>query len=322
MRRVIVFGLVCAIASCGDSTAPSTEGLVLPDVRGVVVGNALAALDHNGRFRPAEPWSPSDRPLMSPERALALADQYLREVVLGPPDPNCLPSTDCIPVRAALGNWCRHLDPERVRTADHWFFGVPPTGEAADSIDLLALHRRGPRYFIPVLHGSDWVGTIAVAAHATVARVDEVEMHAGGLPAHNEFEVASGACHVHAGVPPAPEQAVAYAAAVTGRKVVEVPTLILAGVTEATGRARWRVVLDAPVTVRTLADGWMYETAELYVSVAPNRNENANAWGPTGTRLRISIASESQPEFDEWREIRFPRRPEAPLHFKEVVVVR
>src|SRR5690606_25039681 len=160
-----------------------------------------------------------------------------------------------------------------------------------------------------------------VAAHATVARVDEVEMHAGGLPAHNEFEVASGACHVHAGVPPAPEQAVAYAAAVTGRKVVEVPTLLLAGVTEATGRARWRVVLDAPVTVRTLADGWMYETAELYVSVAPNRNENANAWGPTGTRLRISIASESQPEFDEWREIRFPRRPEAPLHFKEVVVV-
>src|SRR5690606_40302288 len=47
VRRVIVFGLVCAIASCGDSTAPSTEGLVLPDVRGVVVGNTLAALDHN-----------------------------------------------------------------------------------------------------------------------------------------------------------------------------------------------------------------------------------------------------------------------------------
>ena len=119
-----------------------------------------------------------------------------------------------------------------------------------------------------MLHGSDWIATIVVAPHATHVAIDgngKLRFH--GPWADGEIGIQPGACGVAAGIPPAREQAVAFAASVTNRKVVEVPSRFLPGVHIGPGGARWRVVLDELVTVRALADGALHETAEVYVAV-------------------------------------------------------
>lgn len=331
MRRIAWLGLVCAIASCGDSTGPSAERLVLPDIRGMVAGNALDALDRNGRFRPPEPWSPSPRPLISPEFALAIAEITLRDfVVNGSGILPCSGGFSCQTMREVIEEtWCRRIDWDRARTSrDYWFFGTPPTSAPADSLIQSVLNFWGPKYFVPVLHGADWIATIIVAAHATnVTITGEGRLKLNG-PGGDEIEIQEGSCHYGAGTPPAPEEAVAFAASVTGRKVVEVPSLYLPGVLVGPGGVRWRIVLDEPVTVRTLADGTVHETNEVYVAVWPDISEaNELPANRRGGGLRLSIAAESQPDFEvrpvsPMGELVFPRRLEAPLHLREVEVVR
>ena len=328
-RTANLWIVAIALVACEDATGLDPDAL--PDVRAYVVETALAALNPRGHFELPVPQHDGP-PIIPPHRAVLIADAHLRRLIQrSPNNVFCLSGFACQSTKTLIQDaQCEEVEWSKVSIrADRWFYGEPPHLPVPDTLPIYVLNHVGPRYHIPVMERDKWIATISVAAHATNVTVSS----SGNLTYTsqmngNELDVFPVGCDSPAGIPPAPEQAVVYAARETGRKISRVPQLIHPVTSVASGGGRWKIELDEPINVRAVADGSVHRTKVVYVSAWPDISE------PTSTSfgLRLMIPTPVQPAENIpviWPDLNgqrqtllLPRHPDRPLHLMQVGVDR
>lgn len=298
MDRTFV-GVLAALllAGCSDPVGPEDGGWPPPpDVRPFVTGEAATALDARGRFR----WIPSvdeATATVSAVVAEALVMGAVRTWILGG-GPVVGPGIEGI--RETLE---RHhggaVDWERVRPGPE-----PPRPAASphpppsDTLHPALRRAMGPFWLVPLEWDSRPVAVVAVSALA-----DNLQLSPAGTVSRrdpgtggNEFQFAGISRGSPTVIPLAPEQAVAFAAQATGKRVARVPELLLPGRHTTAVYARWRVELEAPVRLRRLSDGSEVVTDVVYVGT--HWLGGGPDWGDFAPRLLA--AREEQPVHEEW----------------------
>jgi hypothetical protein len=328
-RTANLWILAIALVACEDTTGPDPDPV--PDVRALVAGEALAALNSEGHFELPVPQHDGP-PIIQPHQAVLIADAHLRRLIQrSPNNVFCLSGFACQSTKSLIQDaQCDEVDWNNLSIrADRWFYGEPPHLPVPDTLPIYVLNHVGPRYHIPVMERNKWIATISVAAHATNVTVSSSgKLVYTSLVNGNELEVFPVGCESPAGIPPAPEQAVLYAARETGRKISRVPQLIHPVTSVAAGGGRWRIELDESISVRAVADGSVHRTKVVYVSAWPDISESTS----TSFGLLLMIPTPDQPAENIpviWPDLNgvrqtllLPRHPDRPIHLMRVVAVR
>jgi hypothetical protein len=274
--------LLCfvAVASCSDQSGSLAPGGG-SRLQQFLIGPAAKSLDASGHFTFSPPAA-GDRDIISQDQAENFAQALIRSTLsigglAGAEDERGTPIQwaelrVCPRTLYALSSWLP-LEPSVLAS---------PYGPAIQ-------RGYGPYYLVSFCEGgAKPVLLIAVSAYSTdlsiengmivYPRVGGEWFHWRGIPPTQETELAVG-----------PEQAVRYAAQLTGRKIAIVPDLIIpdrkdGGVID----ARWRLQLDStvtlkaqssrqPRTVRTVYVGWSKHTSKptLDVEVATSARDES-----------------------------------------------
>ena len=269
---IALLGLATVAAACGDNPAipdtPNTAG----GIAGLVTAEVASQLDENGLL----PLSDGATGEMSRATAVALANAYVR----------------------SAGRWIGSVwEADRGGLID-----VPaliPCGRtyyAASSMHLdetasPSLKRSlGPRWLVQFCEGGGPpVVSVSVAALAT-----DLSIRNGRLigPGGNDF-ISSGIPVGATELPISPERAIQAVAAASGERIAAVPELVLAPPPLAPQLARWRLRLEAPVSLRGSIAGGATDTDMVFFG-----------YGSTWRTMALQINSRSE----DAREVFDPQR--------------
>lgn len=250
--------LAFLLASCdwhdewptGASTAP-------PDIRAYVTGLAAEHLNAEGRFQLLPVTASGDRPIITPERARALAEAFLRSY--GP---------------FFESSWGKErgssIHVTHLRAESSVFLAETPY----EPFPRGNYHPAFPKMFGPyylVTFTADRVEQLIVAVSAYNT---DVEIDSRGdvrLPAVGGDEFLTEGVPDRAPQSHRPENAVAAVGRRTGARTEVVPQLVLPGVNPRNGldyhpaAALWRLRLDRDVVVRRRGQASAQAVRELYV---------------------------------------------------------
>lgn len=226
--RVVVLGGIALVAGCTSDGRPSAPTLD----RAFLTGAAAAALRSDGKF--AMPDSVVNPPgQITRAQAVTIARRYVKDV--GP---------------SLIGPWSTVFGSplalaELAACKSPLYAATPYTAIVGDVSDAVA-KELGPHWIVPICTSG---GRIAVVLSFS-ARATTLVVPADANP---QYELAD---MLSVGIPEdadvswyEPESAAALAFARTGVRVTEVPTLVMNPRPEAPLLVRWKVPLEAPVTV-------------------------------------------------------------------------
>jgi hypothetical protein len=325
-RRILVIAFSIPIVACQDPTGPAAPSTV-PDVRPYVTGEALAALDHRGRFVFPTPSATDGKPTLDPTEAHRVAAVLLRDFVVAPTvEFPCHGGFSCSTPRQDLEKQaCGPIAWSQVVLRPEWYYGETPYTIAGE-LPANVHNHFGPKYYYTVFDRGVRLATVVVATRAANLVVGSNGRLEWSSVRGGEFDFYVIPCRSDAAVPPLAEEAVRFAAIETDRKVTRLPLLLNPGRRVGAGGARWRIVLDLPVQVVGRIDGLVRAVDTIYVSVWPNSTEPTL---PATTGLRLMVPAEHQPTAEAimvlrsgvWEVVELPRVPDRPIDYIEVSVV-
>lgn len=257
-----LFGSAC------DGTRITDSGKV-ESVRRYVVGAAADNLNGDGYFQFPVPLSPSALPIMSAERARALAHANVQ--TFGAELKSEWEKLHGGPIDLSVLN----ADPRVLYVAT-------PYALIPDDFHPSARRVFGPYYLVRIKTRNTTVLYVCVSAYATEVQIDpQGTVRRPSLGRGSEF-------FMHA-IPKdtstlrlfTAEEAVVMLGSLTDVRVSEVPELVRREFPLSPAAALWKLTLERPVSVRTVTGSRTLETSELYVS--------------PDTRARILIRSPVQP---------------------------
>lgn len=248
--------LVAALTSGACDRSPT--GFVLepdPDIRALVTGAAADSLGPDGRFggNPDVAASREGVPVVTADRARELAAAFVKS--FGPAF-----HADWVKERGGPIALETLLPSVRVFPLHTAYASVPDVGCHPAYVRLF-----GSYYLLTLNDGSEQNVRLSVSAQTT-----DYSIGLNGeliRPSRSGNDVDSDGVRIdgRSRVLLSPEQAVALAAAATGRSVTTVPRLFGRGVQWVATAALWRVTLDAPVTA-VRPGGGTVQTQVVYVS--------------------------------------------------------
>ncbi|CAA9319781.1 MAG: hypothetical protein AVDCRST_MAG68-1887 [uncultured Gemmatimonadetes bacterium] len=310
LASVLPFASTLLLAGCNGTDVVGAGDR--HDVRLYVTGAAAAALDLDGRFTLAAPIAPTERGIIPPERALALASSYVLSF-----GPVFRPSWE-----KERG---RSIDLSSLKPDGRAFYASTPYGAFPDGFHPGFSTAFGPYYIVRMMSAGRPAVLVAVAAYATAVRID--------AEGKIDRPVQSGSEFVSQGVPldsmrpslssfASPEEAVVRAGRLTGARISTVPELVRVGFPLGPFSSLWRVTLDRPVTVTAAQSGRTMEVQELFLGSEPGRRLMV----PTGsqpTALAID-ALRIGPDGEEMgiEKVRVSIRPGHAVVFEEVNLQR
>lgn len=307
-RPVLVLLLVILGTGCeGKITPPELADSA--DVRPYVTGAAAASLTAEGLFVLPVPTAPAERPIITPERARALAASYV--LSFGP---------------SAKRDWeedrGRPIDISRLEVDPRVFYASSPYGLFPAGYHPAFTHGYGPWYLVRMKVESTPVVHVAVAAYASQVEIDSegyirrpvergMEFVSQGIPVDTTRPHLPGSL--------SPEAAVVRVGRLTGARVSEVPELLWTGLPLSPASSLWKLTLDRTVRVRATKSGRVVEVGHLYVGAEPGRRlmipaaeqpASVTAWpmrtGPAGEEIIEAV--------------QVPLVPGKPMVFEEVVL--
>jgi hypothetical protein len=226
----------------------------------MVVGAAAQSLDADGRFVLAAPARSGGRPQIDEGTAVALAAGYVRDLA-----PGILPMLE--------ENHRGTIDLARLQQCGRVFYAESPYAELPADVPPVYHRTHGPWWLVTFCSGTEPAVSVAVSAYDThlslrdghlVYPLDQIqgqEFWSQGIPRDR-----------HRALPLPPEEAVRLVSQLTGRPVLEPPTLIAppsgTGVPQT---ARWRVRIDHPIALGTADGVRTVTTDELYANVTTFR---------------------------------------------------
>lgn len=248
LRLMLALVTVLTATSCSVSEPRQPLDIVDPTW---VSGEAAARLDQSGRFPVDRSVEAMNAAQISFETAVAQARAWL--TTFGP--------TRMAALSEERGEF---IDPGVLSPCERSYY-ARRTYEEQSTDHPRAVRRPFSPYWLVGLCDRDGRTVILLAVSALnddVAVVDgQIRLPTGMTGAEfKSFGVPKGFNHI----PISPEAAVAIAYAVTGRRVVTVPTLHMPPYGIFTANARWRLELESPVRVK-IADGTSLLTDELWV---------------------------------------------------------
>lgn len=265
--RILLLGAALLSSGC-DGTRITDSGEV-EDIRLHVVGAAADNLNADGYFQFPAPLSPSALPIISAERARALAEADIR--TFG---------------SQSKAEWerlhGRAINLSALKADPRVLYVPTPYALFPDGFHLSYRREYGPYYLVRLKAENTTVLLVCVSAYASEVQIDvQGFVQRPGLGRGAEF-------FEHA-IPKdtslvrlfTAEEAVVLVGSLTSVRVSEVPELVRRGAPLSPAAALWKLTLERPVSVRTVQGSRTLETSELYVSLE--------------TRARILIPSPVQP---------------------------
>jgi hypothetical protein len=155
------------------------------------------------------------------------------------------------------------IDLEALKPCSRAYYAATPYEPLAEGTFLPLRKLLGSWWLVSICAPGE-VPTISIAVSALATDVSlEPAQFAVQSGNQNFFPVGIPVNVVGAPIPP--EMAVQLAAEATGKRVTRVPELVLAPYPASPQVARWRIVLDAPVTLQGTRSGQVRTTTELFV---------------------------------------------------------
>jgi|SRR5687768_10864555 len=298
--------VVLAVAACQRADTPlSPEPKVPPPIHDYLTGEAVQALQPNGELRLAPGESPDGTPMITAERAIELANAYVR--TFG---------------RFFKAKWERErgapLNLATVSAAPRVYFVHTPYAAFPEGFHPAFKRWYGPWYQVTLTSRGLPVIQMAVSAYLT----DYDVTPAGDL----DIPVLHGNDFVHMGISPdaegfsplGPEEAVALVAQASGARIERVPELVLRGAFTSPLVAVWRVGLDQEVSVGIPANG--RRDRELFVGPMGRRNFFVAAPDQPAFEHDFGRRISSQNEPLTVEQVQVPVRPGHVVKFEEVQV--
>jgi len=314
MRVAVVASLLLALLSSGcESSRPTSTAseAAVPNIRSYVAGEAAERLDANGSFALDLPRPPADIPIVSPGRARELAKAYLR--TWGP---------SAAEVWSAQSG--RRIECGALEVSPRVYYADTPHGRIPDGYHPAYQRMVGPWYLLQLTLRGEPVVALAVSAYSTDLQVRDGVIHepveGGEYFAFRTLGMRRGG---EARFPVSPEESVQYVSTTTGARVVRVPELVLRNSAWSQFNAQWKLVLDHPVTVESLApsgsSGGRARARVRELFVGPGNTILISRSDPESSArmaVRRRGAENSQREM-----ISVTRRPEMSVRYDEVRLV-
>jgi hypothetical protein len=309
------------LAACQDRQPAEAVVSSGSDIRGMVTGAAARGLGADGRFAVTGQPAATSRAKIDQATAVGLATAYMHDLA-----PGLQPSLERehqAPIALASAQPC-----------DRVFYAESPYGDFPDSIPAVYARTHGPWWLVTFCTGATPVVSVSVSAydtHLSVKRghlvypLDQIqgqEFWAFGIPNDQ-----------HPALPLPPEDAVRLVSQLTGRLVIEPPTLITPSLEEGPPQtARWRVRLDHPVSLRK-ADGtgavttdqvfarirMIGETVSLEAATPGQPAARSVKWTPTAVfRAWASTPAKTRPRQVPRSITALSRKPTVPTVFDRV----
>jgi hypothetical protein len=268
-----------------------------------VTGEAARALNSSGQFVLPLPTAVVEGREISEQQAVALATSLLR--IFGPSGLTMYERDRGAKINLAALEPCSrayYADTPYEPLAEGVFF---PLRKLLGSWWLVSMCAPGE---VPTI-------SIAVSALATDVSLEPTQF---AVQAGNGTFVPYGIPVKVVGAPIPPEMAVQLAAEATGKRVSRVPELVLPPYPWSPQAARWRIVLDAPVTLRGTRSGQVRTTTELFVG-------HGQGW-PTILLEAPNPAAQPQPALEDQSsgspvQIPLQIRPGYPAAYEPITVV-
>jgi hypothetical protein len=262
-RRATALSLVLAsvllLACEGERITGSPPTVV--DARPFVTGTAAEALRADGLFRLPEPLAPASTPIVSPDRARALAASYL------------------LSVGHSLKSYWEQERGQRIDLASldvdsRVFFASTPYRPFPEGFHPAFAHAFGPYYLTMLKSGSTPVLRIAVAAYSTEVTINAEGKFERPVQRGNEFVsqgISADTARPNLAAFVTPEAAVVLAGHLTGVRVSETPQLMRVGLPLGPFSSVWKLTMERPVRVRTKNGARTAEVRHLFVGSEQGR---------------------------------------------------
>ena len=246
---LLLFTLAIIAGACSEPPSVNApHALLKPEY---VTGAAASALQPNGRFTlPSSVIDPVGQ--VSAEEAKAIATRYVREVA-----------------PFLIGSWIgahgATINPNVLAPCDRALYASTPYALMAGGLSELSLRTFGPHWVVPlcasngqaqiVVSFSALATEVALALNSPkgVLQTARADIAAVGLP-----KAASPAMY-------SPESAASYAFTKTGKRVSNVPELVMTPMPQVPSLVRWHVVLEEPVSLRGLESATARQRVSLFV---------------------------------------------------------
>lgn len=317
--RFLACGLLLATPACYDGPVAPAVVVQPPDARPYVTGEALSALDAAGHFVMPRGEAPGPYPQVNEEQAERIALGVIH-TWYSSPESFTLPGFGSLRESAeeqhgAPINWAALAPGPRFP-----YFAESHLQPLPASVDDPTIRHFGPRFLVSLYDGPVPVIAVSVSAYATNISLDDRGfVRRIGLEGGGEFRVGGVPRHLDGvTLPPAPEAAVEFASLATGRRITRIPWLGVPGNRVSSNGARWRLELDAPVTLERVADGRHVTTRHVYVGVWPSIADARLGAPTTPAGLRLFVAAEMQPEVEALGPVDFPLREGYAVDLHEV----
>jgi hypothetical protein len=304
------------VVGCRDQPATASRtSMSASDLTTILTGEAAAHVDGHGGYVLPAARAPDDVPMITAERAKELAVAFVHTYG-----------------RSHAPGWAMHrgapLSTAGLRVSHRVFYAESPFGRVPDGYGW---PRRvfGPWYIVTFEDGGEPVLGVAVSAYSTDVAIENGILLEPALDQGERF--VSRAVALSPGVPApytpvSPEQAVKIAAERTGRRVSDVPRLVLRNAAWHPLYSLWHVSLDREI--------WIEHRA-VKGSSAPGARERVREIfvGASGGTLfapgRLKRTAEQVPVRTGWGErgkvsphvvITVPYRGGASVDYDEVTV--
>jgi hypothetical protein len=240
---------------CDSPVRPGPE--VRPDIRHLVTGEALAALDASGRFR--RDWSRAPAGTVPLDSAAAIAEYLVRKV----PEYRTIPGMISVKevLEEAFGG---HINYAAAKTGVVQPYLIEsPFESLPDYLPAAARNIWGSFIALPVHVGRYEVATVIIPATGVMRlRADgSLEPRVG-----NDYDYAPIPWGRGSTVVLSPEDVVHRVATATGKRVSQLPRLLAPGKGTAASVAIWSVTFEDDVPVETVAGGERHHVRTVYVT--------------------------------------------------------
>lgn len=296
------YATVALLVACDRPDTPTAAPEREANLRQYVAGQAAATLNSQGRFSLAAPTAPDDRPIITPERAGALALAYIKTYGSN-----------------LRGAWEKErggpVNPATLQVDPQILYAGTPYGRFPDGFHP-AFHRAyGPFYLVRMTAGADPVLLVAVSAYSTEVEINQRGILHRPVRRGNEFVSRGLPVDTASFRPISPEEAVESVGRLTGARVTRTPELIRVGLPYSPISAVWKLTLDREVRVKATGAGRVSSVREVFVG--PERQSRLMI-PQGGTTVERTTAVEVTPLGDRFSTVEIPVRNGESISFQEV----
>lgn len=234
MQRFVMAAAIPFLLACHDApnvTPPNTAGTS----RAYLTGAAADALDPEGYFR-LQSSSGWKRTELTEAQAEQFAEVYIRK--FAPTLPSYFERSHGAKINFAALNRCGRA-----------FYGVSPYEEPLAGVDEGTLNGVASQWLFSYC-GDDGlpIVSVAIAATATHLRIEDGSFARSSLRGN---EILGSGIPRGTELPMSPERAVEMLAGAAGRRISQVPRLVLPGIPYYPQSARWELVVETAASIRT-----------------------------------------------------------------------